>query len=132
MNGVVMHSADAPRLADFLWRHIALKPPDLLWVEWVVRQAKPIPAAAAAVGAGVHQGAGAAAGAAAGTAEEAAEDMAAAAPPTSMSQRVLPEQLRRPYIVYRHNLLRHLGALSSFAVRPDRPDWPGCFAPMTK
>ncbi|KAL6771926.1 hypothetical protein ACKKBG_A28325 [Auxenochlorella protothecoides x Auxenochlorella symbiontica] len=37
----------------------------------------------------------------------------------------------RPYAVYRYNVLNHLGAISSFAVRPDRPGWPGCWAPMS-
>lgn len=31
----------------------------------------------------------------------------------------------------RYNVLNHLGAISSFAVRPDRPGWPGCWAPMS-
>lgn len=38
----------------------------------------------------------------------------------------------RPYVIYQHNLMRHLGEISSFAVRPDRPAWPGCFEPMAK
>jgi hypothetical protein len=32
--------------------------------------------------------------------------------------------------VYRHNLLAHIGTVSSFAVRPKRKAWPGCYAPM--
>ena len=34
--------------------------------------------------------------------------------------------------MYRHNLMEHLGAVSTFAVRPNRPKWPACYASMTK
>jgi len=37
---------------------------------------------------------------------------------------------RRPLLVFRQNLLAHTGAVSSFAVRPHRRAWPGCYAPM--
>ncbi len=39
---------------------------------------------------------------------------------------------RRPLLVYRQNLLSHTGTVSSFAVRPARKAWPGCYAPMAK
>jgi hypothetical protein len=39
---------------------------------------------------------------------------------------------RRPLLVYRQNLLSHTGAVSSFAVRPARRAWPGCYAPMAR
>ncbi|KDD75491.1 hypothetical protein H632_c659p2 [Helicosporidium sp. ATCC 50920] len=38
---------------------------------------------------------------------------------------------RAPYAVYRHNLFAHVGAVSSFAVRPDRYKWPRCFASLS-
>lgn len=34
--------------------------------------------------------------------------------------------------VYRYNLFDHIGTVSSFSVRPDRPKWPGCFENMYK
>jgi hypothetical protein len=37
---------------------------------------------------------------------------------------------RRPLLVYRQNLLSHTGTVSSFAVRPARRAWPGCYASM--
>ena len=37
---------------------------------------------------------------------------------------------RRPLLVFRQNLLAHTGDVSTFAVRPHRRAWPGCFAPM--
>ncbi len=39
---------------------------------------------------------------------------------------------RRPLLVYRQNLLSHTGKVSTFAVRPERNAWPGCYAPMSK
>ena len=36
----------------------------------------------------------------------------------------------RPLAVYRSNLLDHIGAQSSFAVRTNRLPWPGCFDSM--
>lgn len=36
----------------------------------------------------------------------------------------------RPLAVYRSNLLDHIGAQSSFAVRTNRLPWPGCFESM--
>ena len=35
-----------------------------------------------------------------------------------------------PLVVFEQNLLEHIGGTSSFAVRPNRPNWPGCFASM--
>lgn len=32
----------------------------------------------------------------------------------------------------RYNLFAHLGAISSFEVRPDRAAWPGCYESMSK
>lgn len=37
----------------------------------------------------------------------------------------------RHLAVYRHNLLDHIGAQSSFASRAVRPGWPRCFHPMS-
>ena len=39
---------------------------------------------------------------------------------------------RRPLVVYRHNLLAHIGAVSSFKVRMARPAWPGCYTPLSR
>ena len=33
--------------------------------------------------------------------------------------------------IFRVNLLDHIGARSSFAVRAARPEWPRCFHPMS-
>ena len=38
----------------------------------------------------------------------------------------------RRMIVYRYNLMEHIGKVSTFAVRPNRPEWPGCHDEMTK
>lgn len=38
----------------------------------------------------------------------------------------------RPLMVYRYNMMAHIGIVSSFAVRMPRPAWPGCYAPMDK
>ena len=37
---------------------------------------------------------------------------------------------RRPMAAYKYNLLEHMGQVSSFTVRVDRPDFPKCYAPM--
>lgn len=34
--------------------------------------------------------------------------------------------------VYKYNLFQHIGTVSSFTVRPDRPRWPVCFDPMNR
>ena len=39
---------------------------------------------------------------------------------------------QRPLAVYKYNMLAHVGAVSSFAVRPERARWPGCYEPMTE
>ena len=62
---------------------IEVKPPDLLWVEWLS-------------GKGMH---------------------------TTANK-------RRPMAAYRYNLLEHMGKVSSFTVRVDRPDFPKCYASM--
>ena len=38
----------------------------------------------------------------------------------------------RRMMVYRYNLMEHVGSVSTFAVRPNRPKWPGCYDSMTK
>eukprot|EP00243_Klebsormidium_subtile_P002976 TRINITY_DN16097_c0_g2_i1.p1 TRINITY_DN16097_c0_g2~~TRINITY_DN16097_c0_g2_i1.p1 ORF type:complete len:384 (+),score=77.74 TRINITY_DN16097_c0_g2_i1:492-1643(+) len=38
---------------------------------------------------------------------------------------------RGPLMVFKHNLFDHIGTVSSFEVRPDRPKWPGCYESMT-
>ena len=38
---------------------------------------------------------------------------------------------RRLLYVFRQNLFAHTGDVSSFAVRPSRRAWPGCYAPMS-
>lgn len=95
LNGVVVRSTDLPDLADYFWEHVALKPPDLLWAEWIRSRRAPM---------GLR--------------------------PMDGGD---PSERRRngAYVVYKHNLMRHLGSISSFAVRPDRPSWPGCFASMS-
>ena len=94
-------------------RNLARLPPDLLWLEYAVRQPRgPTPAAEAG-----------ASTAATSTAGGAGTDLEARRP--SLSE-------RRPYVVYRWNLLAHLGQVSSFAVRPGRSGWPGCYAPMAR
>lgn len=45
---------------------------------------------------------------------------------------VLQEVKDRPLVVYRYNMLAHIGVVSSFAVRMARPAWPGCYAPMNR
>mmetsp|Transcript_35408 Transcript_35408/g.59675 ORF Transcript_35408/g.59675 Transcript_35408/m.59675 type:complete len:456 (-) Transcript_35408:522-1889(-) len=42
----------------------------------------------------------------------------------------IPELEGRQLLVYKHNLLNHIGTVSSFAVRPNRPKWPGCYESM--
>ncbi|KAK3263399.1 hypothetical protein CYMTET_27790 [Cymbomonas tetramitiformis] len=37
---------------------------------------------------------------------------------------------RRKIMVYKYNLLDHIGTISSFAIRPNRPKWPGCYDSM--
>lgn len=37
---------------------------------------------------------------------------------------------RRPMAAYRYNLLEHIGAVSSFTVRVDRPSFPKCYESM--
>ena len=37
---------------------------------------------------------------------------------------------RRPMAAYRYNLLEHIGTVSSFTVRVDRPAFPKCYEPM--
>ena len=37
---------------------------------------------------------------------------------------------RRPMAVYKYNLLEHMGKVSSFTVRVDRPDFPKCYESM--
>ncbi len=32
--------------------------------------------------------------------------------------------------VYKYNVFDHIGTISSFTVRPNRPKWPACFDPM--
>ena len=39
---------------------------------------------------------------------------------------------RRLLVVYRYNLLAHIGVVSSFKVRMARPAWPGCYAPLNR
>jgi hypothetical protein len=34
--------------------------------------------------------------------------------------------------VYKYNLFDHIGTVSSFTVRPNRPKWPGCFDNMSR
>jgi len=41
-----------------------------------------------------------------------------------------PQIRGRPLLVYKHNLLDHIGTVSSFAIRPNRPKWPGCYESM--
>ncbi|GAB4821608.1 hypothetical protein N2152v2_008654, partial [Parachlorella kessleri] len=101
MNGIVMRNEDLPALDDFLWQHITVKPPDLLWVEFLIRQ--PLPGSDHDTGR-----------------------------PLSMADKPVPVGSRRPFVVYKYNLMAHLGTISSFAVRPDRPAWPGCYASMNK
>jgi len=53
----------------------------------------------------------------------------AALPPDMVYQAWLGEAKaarRRTQYVYRHNLLDHVGSVSSFAVRPHRGKWPRC------
>ena len=38
----------------------------------------------------------------------------------------------RPLVVFQHNLWDHMGSISTFAVRPERAKWPGCYEPMSK
>lgn len=38
----------------------------------------------------------------------------------------------RRLAVFRHNLLDHIGARSSFTVRANRPEWPRCYHPMSQ
>ena len=85
LNGVVVRSEDLPGFRDYLLRHQARLPPDLLWTEWVE-----------------------------GTRADVRERTNA-----------------RKLIVYRYNLFEHLGAVSTFSIRPRRPSWPGCYAPMS-
>ena len=35
-------------------------------------------------------------------------------------------------LVYRYNLMEHVGEVSTFAVRPGRPEWPRCYDPMSE
>ena len=37
---------------------------------------------------------------------------------------------RRPMAAYKYNLLEHMGKVSSFTVRVDRPDFPKCYESM--
>jgi len=37
----------------------------------------------------------------------------------------------RGVVVYRYNLMEHVGEVSTFAVRPERPRWPRCYEPMS-
>ena len=37
---------------------------------------------------------------------------------------------RRPMAAYKYNLLEHIGTVSSFTVRVDRPSFPGCYESM--
>jgi hypothetical protein len=38
----------------------------------------------------------------------------------------------RRVLVYRYNLMEHVGEVSTFAVRPGRPKWPRCYDPMSE
>ena len=38
----------------------------------------------------------------------------------------------RRVLVYRYNLMEHVGEVSTFAVRPGRPEWPRCYDPMSE
>jgi hypothetical protein len=42
------------------------------------------------------------------------------------------ENRKRPLVVYRYNMLAHVGEVSSFPVRMARPAWPGCYAPLNR
>ena len=42
----------------------------------------------------------------------------------------MQEVAHRPLVVYKYNMLAHVGAVSSFEVRPDRAKWPGCYYSM--
>jgi len=45
---------------------------------------------------------------------------------------LLQEMAGRPLVVYRYNMMAHIGVVSSFAVRMARPAWPGCYVPMNR
>eukprot|EP00959_Pyramimonas_sp_CCMP1952_P389645 8165181-Pyramimonas_sp.AAC.1 len=42
----------------------------------------------------------------------------------------IPEIAGRQLLVYKHNILDHIGTVSSFKIRPNRPKWPGCYESM--
>ena len=42
----------------------------------------------------------------------------------------MQEVAHRPLVVYKYNMLAHIGAVSSFEVRPDRAKWPACYHSM--
>ena len=43
----------------------------------------------------------------------------------------MQEVAHRPLVVYRYNMLAHIGAVSSFEIRPDRAKWPSCYHSMS-
>ena len=43
----------------------------------------------------------------------------------------MQEVAQRPLVVYRYNMLAHIGSVSSFEVRPDRAKWPSCYHSMS-
>ena len=55
-------------------------------------------------------------------------------PPDLIYQEWLEQMQReenRTQYIYEHNLLDHIGSVSSFSFkRPERPEWPGCFQPL--
>jgi hypothetical protein len=104
MNGVVLRTGrDTARLAAYLRSQVARLPVDLLWREWAL--------------AGGRSG---------GELPEDGGDSDGAAVGGDALRALGPRQL----YVYRQNLFAHTGDVSSFAVRPERKAWPGCYAPM--
>ena len=148
MNGVVLRAADIPLFVTTLRANVTKKPPDLVWQAWAAGKRRPRVCAAAtsvrlfaccAGRACCQHGSGVWCRAQALLRYKLPSDVTAlVGNPRSRNhtaERPAPcaqEVAHRPLVVYKYNMLAHIGAVSSFEVRPDRARWPACYYSMAQ